>query len=187
MHSRRALLSLATVVGTTTLAGCSSIGGGSLTGPPPTDNKIGEVAGPTETVGNLDVDISSDMEDADLMSEELALPIQRVDFYESGAANVIPTEEHGCYDQFAIMHSATDLGRAGGSSDAEINTEDALGVWSFGDFDEPVTIDLQGAISQRSNYPDREFKLRVVPDEGACIDDTQTMTFQVPESYLPSE
>ncbi len=187
MHNRRALLTLATAVGTTALAGCSSINGGSLTGPPPTDNKIGEVAGPTETVGNLDVDYSSDMEAEDLVSEELALPIQRIEFYESGAANVIPTEEHGCYDQFVIMHSATDLGRAGGDSSADINTEDALKVWSFGDFDEPVTIDLRGVISQRSNYPGRKFKLRVVPEEGACVDGTQTMSFKVPESYLPSE
>jgi hypothetical protein len=153
MTSRRVFISTIATVGATAIAGCSGFG------TPATENKIGEV----------------DSRTAD--------SIRRIEFYESGAANVIPTNEQGPYDQFAIVHSATDLGYSG----ASIDTDDALGVWEFGDFDEPVTIDLAGAIAERSNYPNRIFKLRVLPEDGAVFGatTTKTMTFEVPESFMP--
>jgi hypothetical protein len=179
MTRRRVFISTIATVGATAIAGCSS-GGSSIVGPPATENKIGEVQGPTETT--YDYDNASAGDDAeDFTEEELSLPIQRIEFYESGAANVIPTNEQGPYDQFAIVHSATDLNYSG----ASIDTDDALGVWEFGDFDEPVTVDLAGAIAERSNYPSRTFKLRVLPEDGAVIDSTQTMTFEVPEPFMP--
>lgn len=153
MNSRRCFLSTVATIGATAVAGCSGLG------TPGTENKIGEV----------------DSQTAD--------SIQRIEFYESGAANVIPANEQGPYDEFAIVHSATELGYSGTS----IDTEDALDVWEFGDFDEPVTIDLAGAISERSNYPNQTFKLRVLPEDGAVFGATsdKTMTFDVPESFMP--
>lgn len=114
-------------------------------------------------------------------------PIESVEIYESGAAIVYPKADRGeCHDYFAIMHENTDLGTTSNDQGGRnVDTSDALGSWQFGDFDEPVTIDLRSAISGKGNYPSTTFKIRAYPDSGICIRDF-TSTFKLPKSFLPA-
>lgn len=124
------------------------------TGPPPTDNKIGEL-----TRRSL---------------------ITRIEFYESGAAKLHPTAERSCYDAMAFRHSATSLSYG----DSGLNTDDALATWDFGDFDEVLTVDMLGTIEEKSNYPNRVFVLQFYAEGGVCFASGSDLRFQVPAAWL---
>lgn len=110
--------------------------------------------------------------------------VKRVEFYESGAAQIHPKADQGCYEAMAFRHEATSLGAAEGG---RVDPSDGLATWEFGEFDEVVTVDMAGAISQKSNYPNRTFVLQMVSTDDTCISFTgETETkFQVPDSYMP--
>ena len=138
----------------------------SLTGPPETDTKIGETGDLRGAVGGA--------------------PIENIEFYESGAAVVKPVADRGdCGDRFAIMHETSDLNteqKSGGGY--QTDTSDALQTWSFGEFDEEVTIDLASAISERSNYPSKKFRIEAYPEGSVCLSDASS-TFNVPDELMP--
>jgi len=145
-------------------------GSGSLsTGPPPTETKIGETTDFDSQFGT-------------------GVPLKRIEFYESGAAIIHPKAERGeCHEKFAILHESNDLGaKNDGDESISVDESDALGTWAFGDFGETITIDLEGTIASKDNYPDRQFKIRAYPTKGVCIAVEPSDTFQIPESYLPS-
>jgi len=159
MASRRHYLALITIGG---VAGCTGTAEriSSSVGPPPTETQIGSHSGSTRSLVN------------------------RIEFYESGAAIIYPTSDHGCYDAMALTHELTTLPMG----DNGLSVDDALTTIELGDFDEPITFDMAGAIATRSNYPDTNFRLRSYSKEGACFAVTidRSETFQVPMDYLPS-
>lgn len=138
----------------------------SIIGPPETETLIG-----TEDFG-------------DGLSN--TVPIQKIEFYESGAAIVYPEADRGaCHDRFAILHENTEIGMERSSNGgAQITENDALNNWALKEFDEPITIDLAGAIAEKSNYPSNVFKIRVYPEEGVCLGRAEE-SFRVPRSFLP--
>jgi len=125
------------------------------TGPPATDTKIGEL-----TRRSI---------------------ITRIEFFESGAAKLHPTANRGCYDSIAFRHSATSLSYG----DSGLNTDDALATWSFGDFDEVLTVDMLGAMDAKSNYPSREFVLQFYAEDGVCFASGGEAGVRVPGEWLP--
>lgn len=157
MVSRRSMLAALGCVATAT-AGCVDSPPGDIpldTGLPPTENKIGETA--HDSI------------------------ITKIEFYESGAAKLHPTAERACYDSMAFRHSATSLSYG----DSGLNTEDALTTWSFGDFDEVLTVDMLGAMAAKSNYPSRTFVLQFYLDGGVCFAGGGELLFRVPAEWVP--
>lgn len=140
-------------------------------GPPSTETKIGEATAGTRP----EINDQGEIEDVPRGV------IVRIDFYESGAAIVHPKASHGCFDGFALLHQANSLGL---TSDGSADTSDALRNWEFGEFDEPITIDLSDAISQKDNYPNRQFKLKSISTDGACIAPDSEFNFRVPEQMM---
>mgnify|MGYP007026969361 CR=1 FL=1 len=135
------------------------VAGGALQGvfgPPPTETMIGSVEGTRSLV-------------------------QKIEFYESGAAKIYPKSDHACYEAMAFRHEDTNLSM---TSTGTADTSDALATWSFGEFDEVLTVDMIGAIENKSNYPNSTFVLQMVSQDGVCISVNSDLTFQVPESYL---
>ena len=115
------------------------------------------------------------------VTEQWETIIKRIEFYESGAAKIYPTSDHGCYDSLALKHELTDL--PVGSSG--VDTSEALTTVKLGDFDEALTIDMAGAIGSKNNYPNRTFEFRFYSTEGACLSPNESVQFEVPSSYLP--
>ncbi|MCQ4335037.1 hypothetical protein KM295_16430 [Natronomonas sp. F2-12] len=144
-----------------------------IAGPPPTENKIGEATARTVQRVNTQGEIEEQAEGL----------ILRVEFFESGAAVIYPKAEHGCYDGFTLVHEATSMGY---DSDGTRDTSNALGVWEFGDFDEPITIDMAGAIAEKGNYPSRQFEIRAISTDGACIATNTPFEMTVPEPMMPT-
>lgn len=147
-----------------------------VAGPPPTEDKIGEETAPTTQ--------RVDTQEGDLEEQAVGM-ILRVEFFRSGAAVIHPKADQSCYDEFALAHEATNMGY---DSDGTRDTNNALGTWEFGDFDEPITIDMAGAIAEKGNYPSRQFELRVVSTDGACVGTASSSPFEmtVPESMMTS-
>jgi len=141
----------------------------SVAGPPPTENKIAEVTDFDTPLGGI--------------------PLNRIEFYESGAAIIYPEAERGeCHQRLALMHESNSLGtKTDADGSTNVDDSDALRTWPYGDFDETITIDLKGAIAQKQGYPDRVFKLRSYPESGVCLLSSPSKTFEVPQSYLPKE
>ena len=137
-------------------------------GTPTTESKIGVVH--ADTLPEI-----NDEGEVEQVPEGLII---RLEFYESGAAIVYPKASHGCFDGFALVHQATSLDIG---SDGTTDTSDALGTWEFGEFDEPITIDLASAISQKDNYPSNDFKFVSISTDGACIASDPKFHFQVPK------
>jgi len=147
--------------------------GGSLqgvAGPPPTEKMISSVEGPTQKLP----------EDGEITEQYTSL-VKKIEFYESGAAKIYPKSDHGCYEAMAFRHEDTDLSF---ESDGTVDASGALATWSFGDFDEVLTVDMAGAIENKSNYPDSTFVLQMVSKDGACISMTSEMEFKIPDSYI---
>jgi hypothetical protein len=154
MASRRSMLA---ALGCVATAGCTDSLPEDIplsSGPPPTENKIGEV-----TRQSL---------------------IMKIEFYESGAAKLHPTAERGCYDSMAFRHSATVLSY----SDSGLDTSDALATWPFGDFDEVLTVDMLGAMDAKSNYPSRVFVLQFYLEDGVCFTSGGGLQFRVPGEWV---
>jgi hypothetical protein len=154
MLARRSLLA---ALGCIATAGCAESVGRDISlsdGPPPTENQIGAVR--RDGI------------------------ITRIEFFESGAAKLHPTAERGCFDAIAFRHSATSLSY----DDSGLDTSDALATWSFGDFDEVLTVDMLGAMAAKSNYPSREFVLQFYLDGGVCFQSNDVLRFRVPAAWL---
>jgi len=139
-----------------------------VAGPPATENKIGEVTDFDTPLGGI--------------------PLKRLEFFESGAAIIYPEAERGeCHERLALLHESNSLGQKNdGDGSVSVDDSDALRTWGYGNFDENITIDMRGAISQKQGYPDRIFKLRSYPESGVCLLASSSKTFEVPESYMPS-
>lgn len=137
------------------------------------------ISGPPETKTKID-------ETGPLTARFGGAPIDNIEFYESGAAVVTPIADRGsCQERFAIMHSNTDLlVRSDDGRSHYTDDSNALGTWSFGDFDEKITIDLKAAIQSKNNYPSDEFKIQAYPEDGVCLG-SNSETFTVPQSYMP--
>lgn len=171
MHSRRGFLTVVVMGG---LSGCAGISERVLgdVGTPKTETMIKEFEGPkVERVESVE----------DGITEKWETIIKRIEFYESGAAKIYPTSEHGCFDAMALKHAITDLPMGSGG----VDTSDALATVELGDFDETLTIDMAGAITNKGNYPSRTFEFRFYSTEGACISPSESVEFDVPNSYMP--
>jgi len=142
------------------------------TGPPETETKVKTVEGPTQQRYDAG---------AGEITEEYVSFIRRIEFFESGAAKIYPTADHGCFEGVALRHEDTNLP----NEDIGVDTSEALADWELGDFDEVLTVDMAGAISGKSNYPNRKFVLQMVSYDGYCFAAYQEMDFTVPDSYLP--
>lgn len=117
-------------------------------------------------------------------SGTFSVPIDNIEFYESGAAIVYPAEGRDeCQTDFALMYKTKDFGVEGTRNDPERDTSNALNIWSFEDFDEPVTVDFKSAIQSKSNYPSNEFRINVYAEGKTCLRD-RSKVFEVPESYI---
>lgn len=143
-----------------------------VTGPPPAETMIGTIEGPKQERVNTEGEIT----------EEYVSLIKQIEFYESGAAKIYPKASHGCYDAMAFRHQATSLSL---NADGTANTSDALITWSFGEFDEVLTVDMARAIENRRNYPNSKFVLQMVSNDGACLSASNEVEFEVPDAYMP--
>lgn len=141
-----------------------------VAGPPPTETMIGGVEGPTQRLP----------EDEEITEQYVSL-VKKIEFYESGAAKIYPKSDHGCYEAMAFRHQDTNLSY---ESDGTVDTSEALAKWSFGDFDEVLTVDMAGAIENKSNYPNSNFVLQMVSNDGACFSAHSEVEFEVPDSYM---
>lgn len=140
----------------------------SVTGPPPTENKLSETGG-LQGSG---------------FGGASGVPVSNIEFYESGAAIIHPAEGRDeCQTDFALLYETQDFGVGGTRNDPKIDTSPALDSWSFGDFDESVTVDFKSAIQSKSNYPSNEFRINVYAEGETCLRD-RSESFEVPESYL---
>lgn len=171
MTLRRGFLSMV-VIGS--LSGCAGISDKIPTdvGSPKTETVIETFEGPRE-------ERLESVEEG--VTEQWETIIKRIEFYESGAAKIYPTSDHGCYDAMALKHELTNLPVG---SDG-VDTSDALTTVKLGDFDEVLTIDMAGAIESKNNYPDRTFEFRFYSTEGACLSPHNSVKFDVPSSYIP--
>jgi hypothetical protein len=147
---------------------------GEASGPPSTENMIDSMEGPKR-------DAVSD--EGEIVQQYTSL-VKKVEFYESGAAKIYPTANHSCYDALAFKHTLTNLPRG---SDGEVDTSEALRTWSLGEFDETLTVDMAGAISEKSNYPNSKFELLAVSNSGPCfsVGLNEEATVSVPDAFLP--
>lgn len=144
---------------------------GGLSGPPPTENKISETGSLQESI----------------LEATTGVPIDNIEFFESGAAVVHPAKGRDeCQTDFALLYKTQDFGVDGTRNDPEVDTSPALETWSFGDFDEPVTVDFKSAIQSQSNYPSNEFRINVYAEGETCLRD-RSEPFEVPETYVTSE
>jgi len=127
--------------------------GNPVTGPPPTENKIKERR----------------------FSFSL---IDKIEFFESGAAVITPQSDHGCFERIGFTHADLTLVPESGES---------LAIWDLQSFDEPLTVDLKSAIESRDSYPRNEFKMRAMAGVGnTCISQGGVdINFTVPDSFMP--
>ena len=154
----------------------NEVAGGALqgvAGPPPTETMIASVEGPQRR--QFDPDEGE-------ATEQYTSLIKKIEFYESGAAQIYPKSDHGCYEAMAFRHKDTNLSM---DSNGMTDTSDALATWSFGEFDEVLTVDMAGAIEKKGNYPNSTFVLQMVSNDGICISAFSEVEFEVPESYIP--
>jgi len=129
------------------------IGANEITGPPSTNNKIAEE--------EFDYSI-----------------INKIEFYESGAAIITPTSSHSCFEVLNFTHNQLSLGP---------NSDDVLATWELKSFDEPLIVDLKSVIASKENYPSEQFKIRPgTGDSSGCISPNgNSVSFGVPTNYMP--
>jgi len=154
----------------------NKVAGGALqgvVGPPPTETMIGSVEGPKREQFDPDAEGGSSVQYTSL--------VKKIEFYDSGAAKIYPKSDHGCYEAMAFRHEDTNLSL---DSNGTTDTSDALATWSFGEFDEVLTVDMAGAIENKGNYPNSTFVLQMVSEDGVCISANSDVQFEVPDPYM---
>lgn len=131
---------------------------------------FGTVAGPPKT--------ETPIETYTFGTEYRSRVVKKITCYESGAAELLFSESHSCYERIAFTHEALFV--------SDTDTGEALRIWQLPEFEGPIVIDLKGAIARKDDYPSRKFKFNLLaPDGEFCIGTGNEFELTVPEQYMP--
>jgi hypothetical protein len=136
----------------------------------------GDPMAAVDAAGNVTIDAVSGPETENLVKTietgRQNTKIDKIELYESGAANITFHPDHGSNYKLAFAHTDNDI------------CQQHYRTWQPPEFSGPITVDLGSVIASNGPYPNDKFRLEGISEgNGVCLDSISGVTFSAPAEW----